>query len=177
MKRCVGVNTCERTGVFALDWSLWVVRDLSCYLVHHLVILSRPDPPRPTELLFMRCPCIYQMSEDTSGVMIAAKSSRKGPQKALAAVQSARSRRQVCINPISPACTPEPLFMRLADQPSFSDAQAARESGQARASWTLTVRSLRDVLGASGVGTLDALSIGAALASLGHPHTGVRSSV
>ena len=50
MKRCVGVNTCESTGVFALDWSLWVVRDLSCYLVHHLVILSRPDPPRPTEL-------------------------------------------------------------------------------------------------------------------------------
>ena len=50
MKRCVGVNTCESTGGFALDWPLWVVRDLSCYLVHHLVILSRPDPLRPTEL-------------------------------------------------------------------------------------------------------------------------------
>ena len=57
MKRFVGVNTCESTGVFALDWSLWVVRDLSCYLVHHLVILSRPDPPRPTELAAPEAPC------------------------------------------------------------------------------------------------------------------------
>ena len=43
----------EGTGlaVAALDWSLWVVRDLSCYLVHHLMILPRPDPPCSTELL------------------------------------------------------------------------------------------------------------------------------
>lgn len=86
----------------------------------HTFCTHLPHNPRAMTLL-MRCPCIYQMSEDTRGVMIAAKSSRKGPQKALAAVQSARSRRQVCINPISPACTPEPLFMRLADQPSFSE--------------------------------------------------------
>ena len=51
MKRCAGVNKDKSTGFFALDWSLWVVRDLSCYLVHHLMILPRPDPPCSTELL------------------------------------------------------------------------------------------------------------------------------
>lgn len=75
----------------------------------HTFCTHLPHNPRAMTLL-MRCPCIYQMSEDTRGVMIAAKSSRKGPQKALAAVQSAISRRQVCINPISPACTPVALL-------------------------------------------------------------------
>jgi hypothetical protein len=48
MKRCSGVNKCKSTVFFALDWSLWVVRDLSCYLVHHLMILPRTDPLGPT---------------------------------------------------------------------------------------------------------------------------------
>ena len=50
MKRCAGVNNGKSNWFFALDCSLWVVRDLSCYLVHYLVILSRPDPLCSTEL-------------------------------------------------------------------------------------------------------------------------------
>ena len=50
MKRCSGVSKCKSTVFFALDCSLWVVRDLSCYLVHHLMILPRTDPLGPTAL-------------------------------------------------------------------------------------------------------------------------------
>ena len=56
MKQCAGVNTYKSTSFFALDWSLWMVRDLSCYPVHDLVILSRPDPLCSTELATHRPP-------------------------------------------------------------------------------------------------------------------------